>query len=155
MNLSIPPSLVPDVIKRRKHLQKVTSALPEPTSVAVTSLPTKKKPQTHVVPDPNPKVVSIETPPDSKDPDFSRVRTAKDLNSFSVTALKKFCGEHKLSKTGRRSQLVQRVVDYIQSRDSTKKKKHHSTSSKKDKAPPPNTVELDLNELEDVDDVPQ
>lgn len=128
MNLSIPASLLPDVLKRRKELQQIKQDLEQsPQSVPIQSLPSKKKNTvTLIIPDKTEPTV-----------DFSKVSTAKDLNTFSVAALKQFCTEHKLSKAGRRSQLVQRVVDYIQ-----KQQKKEQAQTQKS-----NTVELDMSEL--------
>lgn len=92
-------------------------------SVSISSgrLPPKKKVTAKLVtppkPDPpsEPAVLEIEAPaakPVSLG-QFSKVTKAKDLNSFTVSELKNFCRQQGLSKMGKRTELVKRVLDRI------------------------------------------
>jgi len=136
MNLSIPTSFLSELHKRKKRTQRVRSKMGRATAVVISDLPSKKK-KTHPkiiapkeeVSDKEEATVKVDTPvktdiileipTDGSDKkgllseiqSSQDIQTEEDLQNYSVPALRKFCSDNGLSKNGRRSQLVQRVLE--------------------------------------------
>lgn len=121
-----------DLHKRRKHKNKVKQTMGKSQTATLKGLPHRKKETGAkvVAPPVEEDVVEIDTtvvtkPKSSKTvvkkkapPPLGRfkdVKSAKDLNPFTVSELKNFCKQHGLSKMGKRSQLVERVLDTLKS----------------------------------------
>ena len=160
MNLSIPPSLVPDVLRRRKQLSRVKDSMPTSGVVPISSIPPLKAdsvapapspvaaaaPRRSLSPSPSPppsgSVIAVTVPADistsksagAATPCIDRCTSSRDLAGVSVAELKRWCGEHKLSKVGRRSQLVQRVLEHVSAQRKAERAEKEGKDGKAGKA---------------------